>query len=174
MVYVLCVCLLGGYFTKFGIVISGFSSMIKELKLYKLGVIWANYSKKHTIWTKLGAFLSKMVYWWVDNCAKNWYRESQIFKVQQAHPYTILAKVSPARGVTGKFFWGAKSFFLIFFPGVKCFSPVENFHFCSPKTNFCRFGKWKERKKKRKKEKKSPLLIFKLFPPSIFNFPPSL
>ena len=37
---------------------------------------------------------------------------------------------------------GAKSFFLIFFPGVKCFFPVENSHFGWPKTNFRRFQKW--------------------------------
>ena len=52
------------------------------------------------------------------------------------------------RGVTGKFFWGAKSFFLIFFLGVKCFFPIENFHFGRPKTNFCHFEKWKAKKKR--------------------------
>ena len=40
-------------------------------------------------------FLSKKVYWWVGNWAKNWYRESQIFKVRQVHPRTILVKVTP-------------------------------------------------------------------------------
>ena len=33
----------------------------------KLGVFWANYCKKHPIWSKLGAFLSEKVHWWEDN-----------------------------------------------------------------------------------------------------------
>ena len=33
--------------------------------------------------------------WVGPNCAKNWYRESKIFEVRQAHPRTILAKVYP-------------------------------------------------------------------------------
>ena len=73
----------------------GVSSETKEPKLHKLGVFWANYCKKHPIWSKLGAFLSKMVYWWVGNLAKNWYRDSQIFEVRQAHPRTILVKEPP-------------------------------------------------------------------------------
>ena len=40
------------------------------------------------------------------------------------------------KGVTGKIFWGGKVIFPDFFPGVKCFFPVENFHFGRPKTNF--------------------------------------
>ena len=68
----------------FEIAIGGFSSETKEPKLHQLGVFWANYCKKHPIWSKLGAFLSKMVYWWVGNLAKNWYRDSQIFEVRQA------------------------------------------------------------------------------------------
>ena len=32
-----------------------------------LSVFWANYCKKHPIWLKLGAILSKIVYWWVEN-----------------------------------------------------------------------------------------------------------
>ena len=66
----ICACLLGHFFAKFGIAIGGFSSKTKEPKLHKLGVFWANYCKKHPIWSKLGAFLSKMVYWWVENLAK--------------------------------------------------------------------------------------------------------
>ena len=65
--------------------------------------------------------------------------------------------------ITGFFSEGAKSFFLIFFPGVKCFFPVETFHFGRPKTNFRHFEKWKAKKK-------SPLLILALFPPSISIF----
>ena len=37
-----------------------------------------------------------MVYWWAGNCARTWYRESQIFEVQQAHSRTFLAKVPPS------------------------------------------------------------------------------
>ena len=48
----------------------GFSSETKEPKLHKVGVFWANYCEKHPIWSKLGAFLSKLVYWWVGNWAK--------------------------------------------------------------------------------------------------------
>ena len=91
----ICACLLGHFFVKFGIAIGGFSSETKEPKLHKLGVFWANYCKKHPIWSRLGAFLSKMVYWWVGNLAKNWYRDSQIFEVRQAHPRTILVKEPP-------------------------------------------------------------------------------
>ena len=58
----------------------GFSSETKEPKLHKLSVFWANCCKKHPIWSKLGAFLSKMVYWWVGNLAKNWYRDSHDFR----------------------------------------------------------------------------------------------
>ena len=96
----ICACLLGHFFTKFGIAIGGFSSETKEPKLHKLGVFWADYCKKHPIWSKLGAFLSKMVYWWVGNLAKNWYRDSQIFEVQQAHPRTILVKEPPRPYIT--------------------------------------------------------------------------
>ena len=52
----------GVFFTKFGIAIGGFSSETKEPKFHKLGVFWTKYCKKHPIWSKLGAFLSKMVY----------------------------------------------------------------------------------------------------------------
>ena len=39
-----------------------------------------------------------MVYWWVGNLAKNWYRDSQIFEVRQTHPRTILVKEPPPPG----------------------------------------------------------------------------
>ena len=58
------------------------------------------------------------------------------------------------RGVTGIFFWGGKVIFPDFFPGVKCFFPVENSHFGRPKTNFRRFQKWKAKKKKNKQTNK--------------------
>ena len=74
-------------------------------------------------------------------------------------------KLCGVRGITGKIFWGGKVIFPDFFPCVKCFSPVENFHFDRPKTNFSRFEKWQEKKKS------SPR--FGTFPPSIFNFTPT-
>ena len=99
MVYVYVPAFWGTFFAKFGIAIRGFSSETKEPKLHKLGVFWANYCKKHPIWSKLGAFLSKMVYWWVGNLANNWCRDSQIFEVRQAHPRTILVKDPPRLAV---------------------------------------------------------------------------
>ena len=69
IVYI-CACLLGCYFAKFVIAIGGFSSGMKEPKLHTLGVFCVNYGRKHPICANLGDFLSKMVYWWVGNCAK--------------------------------------------------------------------------------------------------------
>ena len=59
---------------------------------------------------------------------------------------------------------------------MKCFFPVENFHFGRPKTNFSGFEKWKgkRKKKKKRKEKKRSSPHFLTFPPSILNFPSSL
>ena len=99
MVY-MCQCLSGCYFAKFSVAYVWFSSKMKEPELQKLGEVWKNYGKKHPIWAELGAFLSKMIYWWVGNCAKNWCRE--IFKkneIRQAYPvllnqsYSRLVKV---------------------------------------------------------------------------------
>ena len=47
-----------------------------------------------------------------------------------------------------------QSHFPDFFPSVKFFSPVENFHFGRPKTSFGGFEKWKAKKKKKKKRKR--------------------
>ena len=58
-------------------------------------------------------------------------------------------------------FQRGQSHFLDFFPGVKCFFPVENSHFGGPKKKF----HWFE---------KTSSSHFVTFPPSIFNFPPSL
>ena len=77
-------------------------------------------------------------------------------EIYRSHIWTHVLPLN--RGVTGIFSEGAKSFFLIFFPGVKCFFPVKNSHFGRPKTNFRRFQKWKAKKKKKKK-KSSPLFI---------------
>ena len=99
MVYVFVPAFWGTFSRNMIIAIEGFSSETKEPKLHKLGVFWANYCKKHPIWSKFGAFISKMVYWWVGNLAKNWYRDSQIFEVRQAHPRTILVKEPPPPGV---------------------------------------------------------------------------
>ena len=76
------------------------------------------------------------------------------------------------RGVTGKFFWGTKSFFLIFFLIVKCFFPVEKFHFGTPKQILVVLKSEKQKKKK----KKRVLSSFCNFPtfnfqPSLYNFP---
>ena len=93
--------------------------------------------------------------------------------------YTIF--ISPFnRGVTGKIFRGGKIIFPDFLPGVKCFFPVENFHFGRPKTNFIHF--WKVKKNKNKnlssfcnfsfhfKYFTSAFSIFLLFHPiSLFN-----
>ena len=70
---------------------------------------------------------------------------------------------SECRGVTGIFFWGGKVIFPDFFPGVKCFFPVENSHFGRPKTNFRRFQKWKAKKKKKKKRSSPLFLMFSCF-----------
>ena len=59
------------------------------------------------------------------------------------------------RDVTGKFFWGGKVIFPEFFPGVKCFFPVENFRFGRP---------MKSEKQKKKKKKKKGLSSFANFP----------
>ena len=56
------------------------------------------------------------------------------------HLFTFLShqgeKILQHRGVTGIFFRGGKVIFPWFIPGVKCFFPVENSHFGTPKTNF--------------------------------------
>ena len=78
------------------------------------------------------------------------------------------------QGRNRKIFLRGQNHFSWFFPGVKCFFPVENFHFGWPKTNFSGFGfeKWQaKRKKKERKKKKGPLLIFVTFPLSMFHFP---
>ena len=58
-------------------------------------------------------------------------------------------------GAYEEYFSEGQSHFPDFFPGVKCFYPVENSH----------FG--------RKKKLVSSFCTFVTFPPSIFNFPPS-
>ena len=60
---------------------------------------------------------------------------------------------------------GGKVIFHDFFPGVKCFFLVENFHFGRPKTNFSCFEKWKAKKKK-----SSPHFVTFHFPPSFLQF----
>ena len=56
---------LGCFFAKFGIAIGGFHQRQRSLNYINWVYIWANYCKKHPIRSKLGAILSKMVYWWV-------------------------------------------------------------------------------------------------------------
>ena len=76
------------------------------------------------------------------------------------------------RGITGIFFRGGKVILPDCFPDVKCFFPVENSNFGTPKTNFRRRQKWKAKKKKKKKKGSSPLFIaFPTLPVQIFHFP---
>ena len=74
----------------------------------------------------------------------------------------LCSKSQPGHGKQGRnrnfFLRGQSHFFPWFFPGVKSFFPVKNFHFGSPKTNFCRFEKWKAKD-------------FSLLPVSIFRLP---
>ena len=42
-------------------------------------------------------------------------------------------------------FQRGQSHFSWFFPGVKCFFPIENSHFGTPTTNFSGFEKWKKK-----------------------------
>ena len=67
----ICICFLGCFFAKFGIAaISEFSSEMKEPKLHRLGVFWANYCKNKQTNKKKPpnfTFLSKLVQWWVGN-----------------------------------------------------------------------------------------------------------
>ena len=76
------------------------------------------------------------------------------------------------RGATGKLFWGVKVIFSDFFPGMKCFFLVENFHFGRPKQILVILESEKQKEKK-KKEKKvfSSLWNFLLLPFSISSFP---
>ena len=74
------------------------------------------------------------------------------------------------QGRNRNIFWGGK----VIFSGVKCFFPVENFHFGRPKTNFSGFEKWNAKKKKKKKSSLILLLFhlpFSIFHLSFYNFP---
>ena len=92
-----------------------------------------------------------------------------------------------SQGRNRKILLRGQSHFSLFFPDVKCFFPVENFHFGWPKTNFSEKWKAKQTKqniktkkkqtnkqtnKNKTKKKSSPHFV--TFPLSIFNFPPSL
>ena len=76
--------------------------------------------------------------------------------------------VAGLRGITGIFFWGGNVIFPDFFPGMKCFFPVENSHFGRPKTNSIVFKSEKPKKRKRKR-KKGPHRFLELF---LLPFPP--
>ena len=82
----------------------------------------------------------------------------------------LIVLIPGIRGITRIFFRGGKVIFPDFFPGVKCFFPVENSHFATPK-KISVILKSEKQKKKKKEKKSSP--YFATFPPSIFNFPPS-
>ena len=60
----------------------------------KLGVFSANYYRKHPVWAKLGAFLSKILYCWVSNSAKN-IEKVRFFKFRWHIPRTIWERVLP-------------------------------------------------------------------------------
>ena len=94
----ICACLLGCYFAKIDIVTVGFHQRWRSPNFINWGVFWANYGKSPNL-SKIGCFLSKMVYWWVGNCAKkNWYREIQIFEVRHAGtPMYNFGKSTPSR-----------------------------------------------------------------------------
>ena len=63
MVYVLCACLLGRFFAKFGIAIRGFSSETKDSNLHKLCVFGAISCKKHPNLSNWVLFFRK---WYTD------------------------------------------------------------------------------------------------------------
>ena len=84
----------------------------------------------------------------------------QVMKLTLAHCDHI-HKAYLSRGVRGIFFRGGQSHFSCFFPGVKCFFPVENSHLVDPKQISVVF-------KSEKKEKRSSP-HFLTFRPSIFN-----
>ena len=87
--------------------------------------------------------------------------------------------IHKTRGVTGIFFWRGKVIFPDFFPGVKCFFPVENSHLVDIKQIFVVFKSEKQKTNKqtnktKQKQKKNPSPLFITFPTYISNFPPSL
>ena len=63
----ICACLLGCYFAQLGEAICEFSSEMKEPKLHKYGVFWANFGKKYPIKQNWVFFFSIMVYRFMDN-----------------------------------------------------------------------------------------------------------
>ena len=74
--------------------------------------------------------------------------------------------IGKGQGCNRHSFLRGQSHFSWFFPGVKCFFPVENFPFWQPTQNkFLLFSKVK---------KKKVLTSFRAFPTSISNFEPSL
>ena len=122
-------------------------------------------------------------------CAQNWSFWHLSLKMSHAHlhpyghghtrplpiPYFIINSLyhfyySLHQGHNRKIFWVGKVIFPDFFPGAKCFFPVENFHFVRPKTNFSHLILKTE--KKERKKKKTPHFV--TFPPSILNISPSL
>ena len=74
----------------------GVSSEMKEPKLHKLcvGPYFGQLIVKSTQFGQNWVLFFRK--WYIDGgkLGKNWYRESQIFEVQQAHPRTILVKVT--------------------------------------------------------------------------------
>ena len=99
----ICACLWGGFFFRNLVQWSVDFHQRRISPNSKICVFWANYCKKHPIWAKLVVFYHKSILMG-GSWGKNWYRESQIFEVRQAHPRMILAKVNPL----GSFFINCK------------------------------------------------------------------
>ena len=76
--------------------------------------------------------------------------------------FNYLNILSSGQGRKRNIFQRGQGIFPVFFPGVKCFFPVEISQFCRPKTNFSGFEKWKA---------KLLLLLFSIFHLPCFNFP---
>ena len=84
----------------------------------------------------------------------NSYTKFQLYWSSYLKPYFAvhICGTTPERQGRNRhiFLRGQCQFYVIFpdfFPGVKCYIPVENSNFGRPKTNFRRFQKWKENKK---------------------------
>ena len=80
----------------------------------------------------------------------------------------FLTECTKHQGRNRHIFLRGQSHFSWFFSRREMLFPGRKFPFCRPKTNFCRFQKWKAKKKK------GPHLFFWRFPASISNFPPFL
>ena len=141
--------------------------MIDRIMVYKsllgieqiLGFSWSRDWLASSVWE-----IFEEHFKWVVNyfnfCVVNWCK-SKIHNelcinvlIVARKPVLKRPSCSCGQGRNRHVFLRGQSHFSWFFPGVKCFFPVENSHFGRPKTNFCCFQKWKAKKKKKKKLKK--------------------